>query len=65
MSRTKNLYDNIENLVFEAIEYGANNISDIRSYVTQFVPSEMVTYDMVEDIAAEYSAVEYQADNVY
>lgn len=65
MSRTKDLYETVENLVYEAIEQGANNTSNIYSYVSQFVPQSLISYDLIEQIVAEYSAVDYETDNVY
>jgi hypothetical protein len=65
MSRTKELYENIENLVYAAIEQGANNNSDIYAYVTMYAPKSLVSYDLVESIVEEYSTNYYEADNVY
>jgi hypothetical protein len=65
MSRTKNFYENIEDLTFSAIEQGANTVGDVYAYVTQYVPKSMVSYETIEKIMEEYSAVEYETDNVY
>jgi len=65
MSRMKEFYENVENLVYEAIEHGANTTDDVHAYVTQYVPSELVSFKLVEDIVAEYSSFEYEPDNVY
>ncbi len=65
MSRTKELYETVENLVYEAIEQGANNTSNIYSYVSQFVPQSLISYNLIEQIVTEYSAVDYETDNVY
>lgn len=65
MSRTKELYENIENLVYTAIEQGASNTSDIYAYVTMYAPKSHVSYDLVESIVEEYSTNYYEADNVY
>jgi uncharacterized protein (UPF0297 family) len=65
MSRTKDLYENVENLVYSAIEHGANNISDVYAYVTNHVPKSVVTHDMVRKIVEEYSETQYETDNVY
>ena len=65
MSRTKELYETVENIVYEAIEHGANNTSNIYSYVSQFVPQSLISYDLIEQIVTEYSAVDYETDNVY
>jgi TATA-box binding protein (TBP) (component of TFIID and TFIIIB) len=67
MGRMKDFYENVENLVYEAIEHGANTTDDIHAYVTQYVPSALVSFKLVEDIAIEYSSTdtEYEPDNVY
>jgi hypothetical protein len=65
MARMKEFYENVENLVYEAIEHGANTTDDIYAYVTQYVPPSLVSHSLVEDIAIEYSSVECEPDNVY
>jgi len=65
MGRMKDFHENIENLVYEAIEYGANTTDGIYAYVTQYVPPALVSFKMVEDIAIEYSTTNYEPDNVY
>lgn len=65
MSRSKNFYENIEDLTFSAIEQGASTVGDVYGYVIQYVPKSMVSYETIEKIMEEYSAVEYETDNVY
>lgn len=65
MSRTKDFYHEVENLVFKAIEDGANTTDEIHSYVSQYVPASLISYQLVEDIAIEYSSTDYEPDNVY
>lgn len=65
MSRTKDLYETVENLVYDAIEQGANNTHTVYDYVTQYVPQSIVTYNLVEKMIEEYSTLDYESDNVY
>jgi hypothetical protein len=65
MSRTKNFYENIEDLTFTAIEQGANTVGDVYGFVTQYVPKSMVTYNDIEKIMEEYTMCEYESENLY
>lgn len=65
MTRMKDFYENVENLVYEAIDQGANTTDDIHAYVTQYVPPSLVSFKLVEDIAVEYSSINYEPENVY
>lgn len=67
MSRTNNLYDSVEDLVYDAIEMGANNTGDIFAYVTQYIPQSIVSRSLIENIMNEYSHGydDNLVDNVY
>ena len=53
MSRMSDLYEEVENLVFVAMENGATNTSDIHGYVTQYVPKTLVSYELINKIIEE------------
>ena len=53
MSRTADLYEKLEDLVFQAIEKGANNTNEVMGYVTQYIPKSMVSYNLIENIIEE------------
>lgn len=63
MSRTNDLYDTIENLVYQSIEDGAKNVWDIYGYVTQYIPSSYVSHEMIESIVDDYDSFE-ETNNV-
>lgn len=50
MGRTNDLYEHVENLVYVALESGANTTSDVYGYVTQYVPKSLVSYQLIENI---------------
>ena len=65
MGRMKELYETVEDLVYEAIERGANNTAEVHAIVAQNLPHSLVSYELIENIIREYDNLEYDADNVY
>lgn len=53
MGLTKDLNNEIVDLVRDAIEKGATNPSDVYGYVTQYVPHDMVSMSLVETIVRQ------------
>lgn len=65
MGRMKELYETVEDLVYEAIERGANNTAEVHAFVVNNVPNSLVSYELIENIIQEYDNLEYEPDNVY
>jgi hypothetical protein len=48
MKGLKDLYENLQDAVTEAIERGASNVEEVRAYVTQFIHPELATIRIVK-----------------
>lgn len=60
MGNLSDLYNEVENLVFVAMENGATNTSDILGFVTQFIPKTLVSYELIDKIIEESNEQEEQ-----
>jgi polyhydroxyalkanoate synthesis regulator phasin len=49
----KELYEDLQELVNEALERGASNIEEVRSYVTQYIHPELATTRIVKTCVEE------------